>query len=91
MIEKIVSLEELGSLLEVFPGDLVFLRGDLGAGKTAFVKAMAKKLSVGEDVKSPTYVYYRKYGSFLYHFDLYRVEDYETFVNIGGEEILDRS
>lgn len=40
-------------------------------------------------MKSPTYVYYRKYGENFYHFDLYRVEDYDTFVNIGGEEILD--
>lgn len=41
-------------------------------------------------VKSPTYVYYNRYGPHLYHFDLYRIEgDYETFVNIGGEEIFD--
>lgn len=52
---------------------------------------MAKKLAVAEEVKSPTYVYYRQYGGSIYHFDLYRIEDYETFVNIGGEEILDRN
>ncbi|MDQ1343646.1 MAG: tRNA threonylcarbamoyladenosine biosynthesis protein TsaE [Patescibacteria group bacterium] len=53
------------------------------------MKAVAKKWNVGGDVKSPTYVYYKKYGESFVHFDLYRVEDYETFVNIGGEEILD--
>lgn len=50
---------------------------------------MAKMSGIMEDVKSPTYVYYKKYGGNFYHFDLYRIEDYETFVNIGGEEILD--
>lgn len=40
-------------------------------------------------VKSPTYVYYNRYGDHIYHFDLYRLGSYEDFVNIGGEEILD--
>lgn len=53
------------------------------------MKAVAKVWGISEDVKSPTYVYYKKYGENFYHFDLYRVEDYDTFVNIGGEEILD--
>lgn len=88
-IQKTVTLAELSDLAEFFPGDLVFLHGDLGAGKTAFVKAVAAKWGITEDVKSPTYVYYKRYGEAFYHFDLYRVEDYDTFVNIGGEEILD--
>jgi len=40
-------------------------------------------------VKSPTYTYYEKYGSNIYHFDLYRARDYDHFFAIGGEEILD--
>lgn len=86
---KTLRLEEIGSVAEFFPGDRVFLHGDLGAGKTALVRAVAKAWGISEDVKSPTYVYYRKYGTDFFHFDLYRVEDYETFVNVGGEEILD--
>jgi tRNA threonylcarbamoyladenosine biosynthesis protein TsaE len=39
-------------------------------------------------VRSPTYTYYQKYSTSIYHFDLYRLEDYDTFVSIGGEEIL---
>jgi tRNA threonylcarbamoyladenosine biosynthesis protein TsaE len=39
-------------------------------------------------VRSPTYTYYQKYGDNIYHFDLYRLEDYDTFISIGGEEIL---
>lgn len=40
-------------------------------------------------MKSPTYIYYNKYGDHIYHFDLYRLQTYDDFVNIGGEEILD--
>ncbi len=73
------------------PGDLVFLEGDLGAGKTAFVRAAMKRLVPGApEVKSPTYVYFRTYAPNVFHFDLYRIESYDAFVNVGGEEILDR-
>ncbi len=40
-------------------------------------------------MRSPTYTYYQKYGDNIYHFDLYRLEDYETWVSIGGEEIAE--
>ncbi len=40
-------------------------------------------------MKSPTYIYYNRYGENIYHFDLYRLQSYDDFVNIGGEEILD--
>ena len=46
-------------------------------------------LGIETPVKSPTYVYYNKYGENVYHFDLYRLGSYDDFVNIGGEEILD--
>ncbi|MDD2891648.1 MAG: tRNA (adenosine(37)-N6)-threonylcarbamoyltransferase complex ATPase subunit type 1 TsaE [Candidatus Gracilibacteria bacterium] len=71
-------------------GDRVFLRGDLGAGKTTISKHIISSiLGVQTSVKSPTYTYYNKYGENIYHFDLYRLESYDDFVNIGGEEILD--
>ena len=41
-------------------------------------------------ITSPTYTYYKRYGD-ICHFDLYRITDYDTFVQIGGEEILDDS
>lgn len=72
-------------------GDRIFLRGDLGAGKTTLSKQLINAY-LGRDtsVRSPTYVYYNKYEN-LYHFDLYRLSDYEEFVNIGGEEIFEDS
>lgn len=71
-------------------GDRIFLRGDLGAGKTTLSKYFISRL-LGEEVpvKSPTYMYYNRYGGNIYHFDLYRLRSYDDFVNIGGEEILD--
>jgi tRNA threonylcarbamoyl adenosine modification protein YjeE len=38
-------------------------------------------------VRSPTYTYYQKYWKNIYHCDLYRIEDYPTWVSIGGEEV----
>ena len=72
------------------PGDRIFLRWDLGAGKTTLSKYLIS-LYLGEKiaVKSPTYTYYNRYGADIYHFDLYRLQSYDDFVNIGGEEILD--
>lgn len=70
------------TLTEKCGGELFFvcLYGDLGAGKTAFVRGFASVLSPGSRVKSPTYTVVNEYhgGSIpLYHFDLYRLEDSE--------------
>ena len=70
---------------------IVFLYGDLGLGKTTFVGKQIQKL-IGKNipVTSPTYVYYNRYQNH-YHFDLYRISNYEEFIAIGGEEILDNN
>ena len=54
------------------PGDVVLLRGDLGAGKTVFVKGVARGLGIAEEITSPTYAYMNDYGGKLYHYDCYR-------------------
>ena len=54
-------------------GDVVLLYGDLGAGKTAFVKGVARGLGIGDEITSPTYAYMNDYGGILYHFDCYRL------------------
>ena len=53
-------------------GDVVVLSGDLGAGKTAFVKGVAKHFNLS-GVTSPTYAYLNVYGDYLYHYDCYRL------------------
>lgn len=40
------------------------------------------------EITSPTYTYYKRYGD-IWHFDLYRIESYDDFVNVGGEEIME--
>lgn len=53
-------------------GDVVVLFGDLGAGKTAFVKGVAAYFGL-TGVVSPTYAYLNVYGDFIYHYDCYRL------------------
>lgn len=70
----------------------VALDGDMGAGKTAFVRGLASMLSPGSRVKSPTYTIvneYRKGKLPLFHFDLYRIADAEDeLYGIGFEDYL---
>ncbi len=72
------------------PGDIVLLFGDLGAGKTAFVKGMAKGLTFNPlKVHSPTFTLMNIYEGRLplYHFDLYRIKGADLF-NMGYEEFF---
>ncbi len=73
------------------PGDIVGLTGDLGAGKTRFVKGVAKALGIDpESVNSPTFTLIQEYagrnGLPLYHFDCYRIKSAEEALEIGSEE-----
>ena len=56
-------------------GDVVLLRGEMGAGKTVFVKGLARGLGIDEEITSPTYAYMNEYGGKLYHYDCYRLTD----------------
>lgn len=72
-------------------GDIVCLKGDLGAGKTTFVKGVAEGLKIKkESVNSPTFVLLNIYegSKVLYHFDLYRLDDTKQIGLIGYEEFL---
>lgn len=77
---------------EISAGDIVLLRGDLGAGKTAFVKAIVWALGGKQDsVTSPTFTIVNEYlvnSKTIYHFDLYRINDINELYNIGIEEYL---
>ena len=56
-------------------GDVVILKGEMGSGKTVFVKGVAKGLGIGDEILSPTYAYMNDYYGKLYHFDCYRLKD----------------
>ena len=71
---------------DLCPGDVVCLEGDLGAGKTSFVKGIASYFGIQEEaVSSPTFVYLQHYGP-IAHFDLYRLKNEEEFLALGLEE-----
>ena len=63
-------------------GDVVLLSGDLGAGKTAFTKGVAKYFGL-DGVTSPTYAYLNVYGDLLYHYDCYRLSCGEDAERLG--------
>ena len=63
-------------------GDVVILSGDLGAGKTHFVKGVARYFGL-EGVTSPTYAYLNIYGNLLYHYDCYRLSCGEDAERLG--------
>lgn len=70
------------------PGTAVSLEGDLGAGKTALVKGIAKGLGVRDTITSPTFTIVNSYEGdvTLHHFDVYRIDDPEELYEIGWEE-----
>lgn len=65
------------------PKTVIVLSGDLGAGKTTFVKGLAKGLDIDDEVTSPTYAYLNVYGDKLYHYDCYRLSGGESAENLG--------
>ena len=75
------------------PGTVIAYRGDLGAGKTAFTRGLARGLGYGEPVTSPTYTIVNEYlgGRLpLFHFDMYRLASADDLWDIGWEDYLDR-
>lgn len=56
-------------------GDVVVLNGEMGAGKTVFVKGIAEGLGIEDEILSPTYAYMNDYYGKLYHFDCYRLKN----------------
>ena len=84
--ETFALAQKLGEMLN--GGELLALEGDLGAGKTLFVKGLAKGLEIQEEVTSPTFVLMHIYEGrlTLAHFDIYRLPVPEAIEELGYEE-----
>ena len=87
--------EAIGAALgkHLDPGTVIAYRGDLGAGKTAFTRGLARGLGYRDPVTSPTYTIVNEYlgGRLpLFHFDMYRLRSSEDLWDIGWEDYLDR-
>lgn len=75
---------------EKFPGMVICLNGDLGSGKTVFVKGFASALGIKENITSPTFNIVKEYMNGetpLYHMDVYRIDDNKDF---GVEDYFNR-
>jgi tRNA threonylcarbamoyladenosine biosynthesis protein TsaE len=91
---EINSLTELNSaakaLFTFADGEMIFVfKGEMGAGKTTFIKALCEELGVEDVVSSPTFSLVNEYAagnSPVYHFDFYRIRDIREAYDIGYEE-----
>ncbi len=86
------ELEELAIELIAFAGQqkVWIFKGEMGAGKTTFIRAICHKLEVIQNVSSPTFSLVNEYlcqnGDLVYHFDFYRINSEKEAVDIGCEE-----
>ena len=88
--------EKVGEALAkvLTPGAVIAYRGDLGAGKTAFTRGLARGLGSTEQVTSPTYTIVNEYLGGrcpLFHFDMYRLRSADDLFDIGWDDYLDRN
>ena len=96
MTNSAEETEALGARLgaELPAGTVIAFTGDLGAGKTAFTRGLARGLGITDRVTSPTYTIVNEYEGGrlpLFHFDLYRLSDGEELFDIGWEDYLTRN
>ena len=92
---SVQETEALGRALaqHLTPGTVVAFTGDLGAGKTAFVRGMAQGLGIAQRVTSPTFAIVNEYEGGrlpLFHFDMYRLNSADDLFDIGWEDYLSR-
>jgi tRNA threonylcarbamoyladenosine biosynthesis protein TsaE len=90
-VNSLSDLDQAAIALLDFAGtEKIFVfEGDMGAGKTTFIKVIAKALGVKELVSSPTFSIVNEYegkGSTFYHFDFYRIKNLQEAYDIGYEE-----
>ena len=92
---SVEETEDLGFRLaeKLLPGTVVAFTGDLGAGKTAFTRGLARGLGIQDRVTSPTFTIVNEYEGGrlpLFHFDMYRLSCADELFDIGWEDYLAR-
>ena len=90
-IKTSFAMQALGAAIAVScePGCVVYLNGELGAGKTTLVRGFLHKFGYKGHVRSPTFTLLEPYqldGHLIYHFDLYRLISAQEFAHIGGRD-----
>ena len=90
-VKSIEGLKSAAKQLTEFAGpEKIFLfYGDMGAGKTTFIKSLCEQLGISETVTSPTFSIvneYRENGVKIYHFDFYRLKNQNEALDMGYEE-----
>lgn len=89
-----LETEKLGEdfAKDLKPGSILCLYGDLGAGKTTFVKGFAKGLGISDRIISPTFPLIREHdlpdGKKFYHIDLYRIQNQNELKELGLKELF---
>ena len=74
-------------------GDIIVLSGELGSGKTKFTEGILEYFNLQDEISSPTFTIVNEYSTPefpIYHFDVYRLEDEDEFLEIGGEEYFEK-
>ena len=79
-----------GIAVDLQPGTVIALHGDLGAGKTCFTQGLAAALGIQQEIVSPTYTLVSEYAGRLKlnHIDLYRIRNAQEALNLGIEDYL---
>lgn len=90
-VSGLSDLDQAAQSVLTFAGQETFFvfEGDMGAGKTTFIKALTKAMGVTENVSSPTFSIVNEYdaaGKIIYHFDFYRIKSIQEAYDIGYEE-----
>lgn len=82
--------KKLASTLKI--GDIIVLSGELGSGKTKFTEGILEYFGMANEISSPTFTIVNEYNSTppVFHFDVYRLEDEDEFLAIGGEEYFEK-
>lgn len=95
IVSKIEDLEQVAQAITEYFGEfeVYALEGEMGSGKTTFMRALGNLLRVNEEVSSPTYSLVNEYSinnsiMRIFHFDLFRLKNIDELIDIGFEEYL---